>query len=475
MRKSLFTLGLSVTTFTLLSLGLLFAFISESASVLLFVLALVIWLLILVNLPRKEHPIELTAEVLVHGLFGFYFLIPAAQEVFGDTNTDDDLLTRSLFCIVVGLVGFAASILMPWKLNLEMVLPNLDGTWEKKEASIVGFGLIAIGVVLLAILVQQVGLSTFAASDYGSQYNVMRGKGTLAAGGNLIKVGLLILFLADATPKGKTPLSTLILFVIFTLTLFRIGRRHLVLSIGLGLLTIKHQYIKRIPLSVFAIGAAASLVVFTIVGTARSRMSDGADEMLTFVQEDFSSDWLWRVTDEPGAVMLTLRETIARQDSTADYEYGLTFVESFVILIPLVLLPDRPLTPSQDFARTYAPIRAQAGAGFSFSLLAEGYQNGGIFGAFFVCFIIGLFLRSLTIYQQKFPQSKGRILFYAAWMTVAVVFVRGDSSGLLKAGFFVTVLPAILAGYWLGRKRRTAVAISRADRSDEFLGLEGHQ
>ncbi|HKS28651.1 MAG TPA: O-antigen polymerase [Pyrinomonadaceae bacterium] len=398
----------------------------------------------------SSHPkdvLEIDTVYLV--FFGIYHILPIAvyslTGIYGDTRLDRIVA----FCFMLSLLGFAAGFYSSLWSKVILIFPRLAGTWRAWEPRLAAGFLIAFGIVLLYLLVTTVGLAIYTEAVYVDVYAAESGKGIFSVGLIFISVGLLTLYIASTSDKKMSWLA-IIVFVACVLLSFRMGRRRQVLELGIGLLAIRHFYIKPVRTKVLLIGAIAILPVFVMIGQARAYLSGGIDAMVEYVKYNFSVDELQYVTGEPETVALALRETVWYMEGD-EYRYGRTFVEAFEILVPLSINAERPLAPSEWFVRIYDPNVADKGGGYSYALIAEGYLNFGLLGVFAVFFVEGLFLRTLIEYRKRAPDNKGRGLLYAVVLTATISLLRGDFASLLKANIVSAVLPTLIVVLWLSR------------------------
>jgi hypothetical protein len=421
-----------------------------------------------------RHPkdlIEMDTMFLL--FFGIYVVLPIVAmvmwQVFGDAPVFVDLVTHfddaPLVTIAVAALGaFILGYVSPLGRAVAGLMPHSDGTWRRNEGLAISGGLLVLGALLVGILVGSVGLETLTESDYARGYEATAGLGVLAGGVMLAQIGVVVLYLTMASPNRRAPVLPLILFALLALLMLRTGRRRVVLETGLALLAAHHFYVRRVRFRTLAVAAAVSLLVFSVVGLARSYLAEGLGGIVTRITDEFGLGALVSMMSEPIAVLLALTETMYQVPGQESFWLGKSFVEAFELLVPLPLNPNRPLAPSQWFVNLIDPVVARAGGGYSYALLAEGYLNFGIPGAVAVSFLEGVVVRGAVTYRSLFPSSKTRVLVYAVAMSLTVMMIRGDFATLLKAGIVSSLVPAVLTAVWLGRRKphRTSVIDSSA-------------
>src|SRR6185312_9188130 len=102
---------------------------------------------------------------------GAYTVLPMLVGCFfPGIGFDDYLQQPALWCTLLAIAGFGTGFKVAPTRLLTRILPARDLPWREGEASLFAFALIGIGILLLFILVQQVGVSTYFQSDYIEGY-----------------------------------------------------------------------------------------------------------------------------------------------------------------------------------------------------------------------------------------------------------------------------------------------------------------
>ena len=429
---------------------------------------LVIAYLVVLWYLRARHPDDLVEmDTLFFAFFGIYVVLPIVAfviwQAIGDAPPFIHLVTHFESSVVTVAAAALLSLLLGYSSPIgpafARLMPRTDGTWSRGEGLAISWGLLLVGAALVAILVQMVGLETLTESEYARGYEATAGLGILAGGLMLIQIGLIVLYLSMASGGRRAPILPWILFAVLALLMLRIGRRRVVLEMGLALVVAHHFYVRKIRFRTLAVGGAAALLVFAAVGLARTYLAEGLGGILSRLVEEFGLSEVLRLMAEPVTVLLALSETMYQVPGQEPFWMGRSFIEAFEILIPLPLHPSRPLGPSQWFVNLIDPAIAAAGGGYSYALLAEGYLNFGMLGLVVVSFLEGTIVRGVVVYRRLCPSSQSRILIYAIAASLTVLMIRGDFASLLKAGIVGLAVPTVLIAAWLGRRRTSPTSI----------------
>jgi hypothetical protein len=354
--------------------------------------------------------------------------------------------------VVMAMAGIVVGSRLGIGNTVERMVTRFDHPWRRAEAIFAGSVLLLMGALLLGILVSQVGVDTYLRAQYVDSYAAETGKGYLSAGIFLLRMGTLTLLLGALEYRKKLPIVPLMIFAMISMFYLRVGRRGVVLSGLIAVLTILHFYYRPIKLRVLLVTAMAGIALFIAVAHARAYSAGGLEAMIAGLREDFVLEDMWVNIEEVNTVPMAIREMTHYIPDHEPYFYGRSYWEAFEVLIPMELHPNRPLASSQWFAWYHDPRLAAKGGGFAFSLIAEGYINFGYVGAFLVGLIQGAFLKLLVQLRRNNPLSKSRLLIYACVAMQIVFFIRGDFGALLKLAVVIGV-PSLALAVFLGRAK----------------------
>jgi len=406
---------------------------------------------------QPEEIFELDKVFLV--IFGYYTVLPFAAytihpEISIGAVMSLDMIEYNLpalVCIALALAGIIIGMRLPFGRKVADRIPSFAPIWNRNEGVQLSVMIICFGLALYLYLIYEIGVEVYLNASYVETYQLAIGKGYLGIGVVFIQIGILLLYTALTDEENPYPWLPLLAMVLFTATTFRLGRRSIVLETVLGLLAIKHFHAGRIRRGWMLVVTFLFMVGMVVIGQARSSMNQGLTGMVEYIQYDFSTDDLWNFFNEGAAVPFSVDEVTKMIPQHMSYQWGKTYIQTFEMLVPRAIYPDRPLSQSEWFAQEVAPDVAAQGGGFSFSHIAEGYVNFGYIGVFMVCFGIGFFINCMVQYRRLHPRSKSVVFLYGIVSTSLIAMNRGDSAMVLKTLMLCTWLPALLAVLWLGR------------------------
>ena len=113
--------------------------------------------------------------------------------------------------------------------------------------------------------------------------------------------------------------------------------------------------------------------------------------------------------------------------------YGSTYIDALISLVPSQLLSSRVVPLSEWLIwKLYGMSHIEAGSGFTFGSVAEGYLNGKTMGVIFQGLLIGL----VGAFIRYFKSNKRLIfigpLFYSGFILITYKLLRTDSVGIIK-------------------------------------------
>jgi oligosaccharide repeat unit polymerase len=402
-------------------------------------------------------------DVIFSVLLGLYVIVPALLTTwFPDSPLlSDELKARFmpqtpaenvvvLRCITVALLATIWAFLLTPR-EFVQPIPLLDQPWGP-EALRVGLFVMGLGMAIITIMIIIVGLGTYLSSAYADIYVAEEGLGFLQTGITLFQIGLFVLYLAR-TKNQTVGWLPWVLFIIFALIELRIGRRRMVMETGIGLVILRHHFVRPFRAVTLSLICAIALGCFIAVGQIRAFMGEGMGRMLDYATTELSVEDSKGIFYELFVINFTTNETALMVQRGFPYRLGETYLEAIEILVPLKMHPNRPLAPCQWFVKEFDPEFAARGGGYAYSHIAEGYLNFGYAGVGMVSFLIGLLVRSMVALRRGCPASQGRLLLYAVVCLTTVILIRGDFSSLLKSYIIITWIPALVIVLWLGSTR----------------------
>ncbi len=414
------------------------------------VAAITTWYVALFWIKYSDHPGDLMeADIVYLGVVGLYVVLPYFLAAFVPQFGDPDYLqSRSLLCVAAAMLGITAGLLAPAGKKLAGVLPRIDDEWIPQRARFISIVLLVVGGGMLLLLFRLLGVDAYL-TDYVGAYQAESGKGPLLFGVYFIELAMFVYYVSKVKRHQREPLVVYVVYVLFALLIFRVGRRRIAIETGIGLLTLRHFCYKPVRWRTLVVLALLALPVLAVVGRARAFLNQGLQGMADYVRYEFSLSNIPEAITDTAVVPLSLEVTTQRIPASEPYRWGSTIRDGLLNLIPQVIYPNRPQTPSGWMAWTHNPRVAAMGGAYSFSLIAEGYMNWGYIGAFLFCLVEAIYIRALVEYRRSRPNSQGRILLYAVLATLSIGLIRTDLATLLKIG--VTTIPAFFVSMWLGQ------------------------
>ena len=227
----------------------------------------------------------------------------------------------------------------------------------------------------------------------------------------LMAFGTVLYVVSSALRNGKLFASklALLLFVTFLVVVTLEGNRTEMLLFGLPVLLLRHYLIKRIRTRYLVVILAGTLVLFTVLGVARTIVFSPKQMWAEYEYQQSSGRLSWATPfAEMGGSFLAVNITCHAVPEQEPYWMGTSWANSVVHVVPFLqgALGEKGLlwwAPSEWLTYTFFGTEA---SGRAFTVAAEGYLNFGFPGVFFQLMCFGLFVRWLSIRFAKNPSAQ---------------------------------------------------------------------
>ncbi len=245
----------------------------------------------------------------------------------------------------------------------------------------------------------------------------------------------------------KMYLSVLIVYVLLFLA---IGDRSGPLAISLTILILIANFVRKFKFYEVVIIAVVGGVLMTIIGLGRSE-SSGID-ILSSGADKYSNNTSYDTTLELANSYRTLNTGVAHVPEKHDYFYGSLWVADLLSPLPFAQSLYLEITDKESYEIgtatyiTYLVYGKNSPSGEGTSIIVDIYLNFGLVGVIFFMFILGLFLKKISL-ENKSPSSikwvflisilGGMSLYYSR---SSYLFVLRDVIwGILFLKFFVKI------------------------------------
>ncbi len=232
----------------------------------------------------------------------------------------------------------------------------------------------------------------------------------------------------------KTSVVLLILILFFTLFS---GERRIAFNFLLfyliysyNLKTISISKIKRILLFAFPI--------LVLLGITRNYTSNMLDDQDFEISEKIIESSTQLIINGENTNHFIINDYIIRENKKL--LFGISYLNSFPILMPSFILEDRPKTFGAEFPNIYLGVNDANRSSYASSLLGESIANWGLFLAvpFLFIFLI-LFVSIINIFLKTLP-DRSRLFFYSLLISSIIgILFRIDSNNLIRMFFYNVV------------------------------------
>ncbi|QWV91959.1 oligosaccharide repeat unit polymerase [Geomonas oryzisoli] len=196
-----------------------------------------------------------------------------------------------------------------------------------------------------------------------------------------------------------------------------------------------HYRVRRIKTVAAVLSGALVYLFVNVMSFVRSTSNLG--EMYNLVQAALQSGDAKFLSFTSSTELLVgtnlLRLISGINANESGFTYGLSLISEFLVFIPKVLFPSRPLPLSEQFAATFYPGELEQGGGFGFFFLQEGYWAGGVLGVLVLTFVYGWCVETIFQWVKKNIHYDAVPLIYAVMYNALVLAaVRSGLFGNFK-------------------------------------------
>lgn len=337
----------------------------------------------------------------------------------------------------------------------------LIGPVSVRDLRVITIAVVMAAMLWFGLFVYSVGgLGSFLRAGYADIYEIEEGKEYLGFSLALMPVCVLLIFhLANRTRSSAAWLVTALAVASSTVLLLSGSRRRLLITIVLSVLVYCHYAIRRISTKLLLSLAFVGALAVSSLGLLRSIPPE---ELATRRTVEFLADqppsqlfYTFLEIGEPATDFETFPFIVNEISNGMPFQWGRTYIEAPLILIPRVLYPNRPLTASQWYTSKFFPdVAAQLG-GRPLFFLGEAYLNFGVLGPPALMFLVGVGCRIVYTYLQRNRFSPEAVLIYAAILGCIPSAIRIDFATTIKV-YLGSALPVILLVIWYSRMNSTS-------------------
>ena len=309
-----------------------------------------------------------------------------------------------------------------------------------------------------ALFVRSIGgFDSFLGTGYTDLYEVEEGKELFGFSVILFPTCVLLLYHLAHRKKSRVAWIVFIAAFICGVALLLVGsRRRLVVTTLLSLLIYRHFAVRRIPAKVLM--GLALIAGIGVSGIGLLRVIPPKEllqrDTVQFLADQSPSQLLYGLLEagEPANDFETFPFLITEIENGTRFQWGKSFLQAPLIMIPKAIFPSRPPTASVWYTSTFFPEVAAKLGGYPLFFLAEAYLNFGALGAIVLMLALGLGCQVLHSFVQRNHFSSDVILIYATVIGWIPSAIRIDFATTLKVSV-MSSLPVILLVIWHSRDR----------------------
>jgi oligosaccharide repeat unit polymerase len=194
-----------------------------------------------------------------------------------------------------------------------------------------------------------------------------------------------------------------------------------------------HYRVRRLSFLSLMVLGLGTYIFMDLAAISRSARSPG--QMIAAIEEKFAVNGSETLNAEQNGELMTatnlMTEISALQSGELQFNYGTGIFTELAVYVPRAFYPDRPLPLSELYLKILYPDVLDAGAGYGFFCLQEGYWAFGVAGVFLFMLVYGWALAVVYRWYQRFLWSDLAALLYSTiFYDLVVAAVR---TGLLSS------------------------------------------
>jgi len=381
------------------------------------------------------------------------YVLPVALALWnGSVLTDRRLVSpeamgRAILLANAALVCFAVGYLLRLAAIAAYSPPRgVAAPWRRTAVVMVALPMMVLGLAAMMLLVLQLGgPGQLTSVTYGERYLMLQGKGYLYVGLQVATVGVVLLHLASIESR-RMALGVAVVIVtgaILAVWMFMFGSRSSLVQFVIAIVAVHHIRVRRLRLAVLVPLGGMLVVLMVVFGLARGLLGRANPVSLLAA----APSWNYSLANsEFGAAVTALADIMERVPTSTPHVLGITYPQSFAVLVPQVLWPDRPLAAGEWYAATFYPSVWRAGGAFAFSPVAEAYLNFGYAGVLLLSCLFGSLVGEGELRLARVRAlSPWGIAAYALLVPWMLLLSRLDSATLLKSVGLFTMGPLLVA------------------------------
>lgn len=268
-----------------------------------------------------------------------------------------------------------------------------------------------------------------------------------------------VLILAATSAQRRTVATAWIVTVVYASLTLLTGARAAAAMALLPMLLVHHRAVKALRPAV-----GISLAILALVGLpliAAIRDFSAADRAEAVRSESRGSP-ATALVREMGNSMQTVALTIDLAPVERPFEYGAGYLRALTTVVPNLFWDTHPFAAEGSYSQWLVwrvePFTASLGGGIGYSMIAEAYVNGTLFGALVIMLLAGSLLAA-AVARTRARHDGIAIATEALLLGALLALPRGESSDIARPLMWNVVIPLVAAAV----TRAAALARGAAD------------
>lgn len=401
------------------------------------------------------HPL-----VLIYANAMLFFLLPSllfryyrSPYAYVGIEPDFGLWPTILLLVLGSVICTTAGYYLPFGQQVGKSLPRLGGAYLRNRFRTLVFAYTTIGLAAYLWLITKAGgfayflthLSTVRATLFRHG-----GVGYLGLLTNLMVCANLLWWYVARISRAPSRSSLRIHTLLVIAVQLTLGGRSVIMNFTITWLALRHYLAKRVRLNVAILVSVLCIIFSHAYVTYRTSLpSELKDNMFNRARAVDS------LLGEFSSRFVIVERIVGSVPKRLDYQYGRTYYNVPLFLIPRKLFPNKPDPAADIVSKKLFPEFGFLGEGYPSlppSLVGEAYLNLGVVGVLFASLGFGVVARLAYAWGKEGGAKDARVLMYA--LSTPMLFAIGSGDFTIAANYVAKYLVPSLAALSIVRVRR---------------------
>lgn len=273
----------------------------------------------------------------------------------------------------------------------------------------------------------------------------------------LVTVSILFLVFSVEQKNKKYKILAFVFIILLGMVFMIMGRRALIVVLGLSVLFIYHVKIKKIKFRTFLILLIGSFFMLNVIGLLRGDSYESLDSISETISNKsisykennvFEDNIFYTLTTGNFSVPFeTMPQSIEALGTAYNLGYGFYSLQSVFLLVPSSVWNDRPLPLSNWYMKTYYGENQQ-NIGRQFYILTSAFMDFGVFGILLISLFLALLFSWISVNFKILKNDFIKFTILTLFVGNILNLVSNDLIGFSVVFFKSFLIPIIILSFF---------------------------